>query len=60
MFVHFVMILHTWTRQHIGMFLLHLGMFEWFTRTRFRKTNMGYMLPASAAVIAIAIFTWEK
>ena len=47
-----------WPRNYLGLFLLNLVMFEWFTRRRFRAVNMSLLMPCSVAVIVGSVYGW--
>lgn len=58
MLLHFCTMILAWPRNYIGLFLLNLAMFEWFTRKRFRPVNMSLLMPCSVAVIVGTVYSW--
>jgi hypothetical protein len=58
MFFHFCAMISAWPRNYLGLFLLNLAMFEWFTRRRFRAVNMSLLMPCSVAVIVGSVYGW--
>lgn len=52
--IHFIIMLRSYD---VLTFLLNLWMVEWFTRRRFRTTNLSFLMPISVFVLVISVYS---